>query len=31
VGAPYEAPESPELVTDPDLELAVRQLLDLLG
>jgi bifunctional enzyme CysN/CysC len=31
VGAPYEAPESPELVTDPDLELAVRQLLDLLS
>jgi bifunctional enzyme CysN/CysC len=31
VGAPYEAPASPELVTDPDLETAVRQILALLG
>jgi bifunctional enzyme CysN/CysC len=31
VGAPYEAPEDPELVTDPDLESAVRQVLGLLG
>ncbi len=31
VGAPYEAPANPELVTDPDLETAVRELLGLLG
>jgi bifunctional enzyme CysN/CysC len=31
VGAPYEAPTSPDLVTDPDLETAVRQVLGLLG
>ncbi len=31
VGSPYEAPASPELITDPDLETAVRQILDLLG
>jgi bifunctional enzyme CysN/CysC len=31
VGAPYEAPEDPELVPDPDLETAVRELLGLLG
>jgi bifunctional enzyme CysN/CysC len=31
VGAPYEAPEKPELITDPDLETAVRQVLGLLG
>jgi bifunctional enzyme CysN/CysC len=31
VGSPYEAPVSPELVTDPDLETAVRQVLGLLG
>lgn len=31
VGAPYEAPASPDLVTDPDLETAVRQVLGLLG
>ncbi len=31
VGAPYEAPANPELVTDPDLETAVRQVLGLLG
>ncbi len=31
VGAPYEAPDDPELVTDPDLETAVRQVLGLLG
>jgi bifunctional enzyme CysN/CysC len=31
VGSPYEAPESPELTTDPDLETAVRQVLGLLG
>jgi len=31
VGAPYEAPASPQLVTDPDLETAVRQVLGLLG
>ena len=31
VGSPYEAPEDPELVTDPDLETAVRQVLGLLG
>ena len=30
VGSPYEAPESPELTTDPDLEAAVRQVLALL-
>jgi bifunctional enzyme CysN/CysC len=30
VGSPYEAPASPELVTDPDLEKAVRQILGLL-
>jgi bifunctional enzyme CysN/CysC len=30
VGSPYEAPERPELVTDPDLELAVRQVIGLL-
>jgi bifunctional enzyme CysN/CysC len=30
VGAPYEAPERPDLVTDPDLEAAVRQVLSLL-
>jgi bifunctional enzyme CysN/CysC len=30
VGSPYEAPEGPELVTDPDLETAVRQVLGLL-
>ena len=28
---PYEAPASPELTTDPDLESAVRQVLGLLG
>jgi bifunctional enzyme CysN/CysC len=31
VGSPYEAPESPELTTDSDLETAVRQVLALLG
>ena len=31
VGAPYEAPTQPDLVTDPDLETAVRQVLGLLG
>jgi bifunctional enzyme CysN/CysC len=31
VGSPYEAPENPELTTDPDLETAVRQVLALLG
>ncbi|MBA3866785.1 MAG: adenylyl-sulfate kinase [Solirubrobacterales bacterium] len=31
VGSPYEAPESPELTTDPDLESAVREILGLLG
>ena len=31
VGSPYEAPEDPELKTDPDLETAVRQVLALLG
>jgi bifunctional enzyme CysN/CysC len=31
VGSPYEAPESPDLITDPDLETAVRQVLALLG
>ncbi|HEV7483097.1 MAG TPA: adenylyl-sulfate kinase, partial [Solirubrobacterales bacterium] len=30
VGSPYEAPESPDLTTDPDLETAVRQVLGLL-
>ncbi len=30
VGSPYEAPESPDLVTSPDLEEAVRQVLALL-
>jgi bifunctional enzyme CysN/CysC len=30
VGAPYEAPERPDLVTSPDLEEAVRQVLALL-
>jgi bifunctional enzyme CysN/CysC len=30
VSAPYEAPERPELVTDPDLEVAVRQVIGLL-
>jgi bifunctional enzyme CysN/CysC len=30
VGAPYEAPERPDLVTDPDLEVAVRQVIGLL-
>jgi bifunctional enzyme CysN/CysC len=30
VGSPYEAPERPELITDPDLETAVRQVLGLL-
>jgi bifunctional enzyme CysN/CysC len=30
VGSPYEAPASPDLVTDPDLELAVRQVIGLL-
>jgi bifunctional enzyme CysN/CysC len=30
VGSPYEAPQSPELTTDPDLEVAVRQILGLL-
>ena len=31
VGSPYEAPASPDLVTDPDLESAVRQVIGLLG
>jgi bifunctional enzyme CysN/CysC len=31
VGSPYEAPENPELRTDPELELAVRQILGLLA
>jgi bifunctional enzyme CysN/CysC len=31
VGSPYEAPATPELVTDPDLETAVRQVIALLG
>ncbi|HWC07716.1 MAG TPA: adenylyl-sulfate kinase [Solirubrobacterales bacterium] len=31
VGAPYEAPTQPDLVTDPDLETAVRQVLGLRG
>ena len=31
VGSPYEAPTSPELTTDPDLETAVRQVLGLLS
>jgi len=31
VGSPYEAPENPDLLTDPDLETAVRQVLALLG
>jgi bifunctional enzyme CysN/CysC len=31
VGSPYEAPTSPELTTDPELETAVRQVLSLLG
>ncbi|MGD9736467.1 MAG: adenylyl-sulfate kinase [Solirubrobacterales bacterium] len=31
VGSPYEAPQSPDLVTDPDLEVAVRQVIALLG
>ena len=31
VGSPYEAPESPELTTDPDLETAVRQVLGAAG
>jgi bifunctional enzyme CysN/CysC len=31
VGSPYEAPIGPELVADPDLETAVRQVLGLLG
>jgi len=31
VGSPYEAPQAPELRTDPDLETAVRQVLGLLG
>jgi bifunctional enzyme CysN/CysC len=30
VGSPYEAPASPDLTTDPDLEIAVRQILGLL-
>jgi bifunctional enzyme CysN/CysC len=30
VGSPYEAPASPDLVTDPDLEVAVRQVIALL-
>ncbi|HEY2714815.1 MAG TPA: adenylyl-sulfate kinase [Solirubrobacterales bacterium] len=30
VGSPYEAPEAPDLVTDPDLEVAVRQVIALL-
>jgi bifunctional enzyme CysN/CysC len=30
VGSPYEAPRSPALVTDPDLEVAVRQVIGLL-
>jgi bifunctional enzyme CysN/CysC len=31
VGSPYEAPTEPELVTDSELEVAVRQVLSLLG
>jgi bifunctional enzyme CysN/CysC len=31
VGAPYEAPRSPDLVTPADLEAAVREVLGLLG
>jgi bifunctional enzyme CysN/CysC len=31
VGSPYEAPLDPDLTTDPDLEVAVRQILGLLG
>jgi bifunctional enzyme CysN/CysC len=31
VGSPYEAPADPELVTDAELEVAVRQVLGLLG
>jgi bifunctional enzyme CysN/CysC len=31
VGSPYEAPASPALTTDPDLETAVRQVLGLLS
>ncbi len=31
VGSPYEAPENPDLITDPDLETAVRQVLALLS
>jgi bifunctional enzyme CysN/CysC len=31
VGSPYEAPEKPDLVTSPDLEEAVRQVLGLLS
>jgi bifunctional enzyme CysN/CysC len=31
VGSPYEAPTDPELVTDAELEVAVRQVLGLLG
>jgi bifunctional enzyme CysN/CysC len=31
VGSPYEAPASPDLVTDPDLEVAVRQVIGLLS
>jgi bifunctional enzyme CysN/CysC len=31
IGSPYEAPANPDLVTDPDLETAVRQVLALLG
>ncbi|MBS1880363.1 MAG: adenylyl-sulfate kinase [Actinobacteria bacterium] len=30
VGSPYEAPSAPDLVTDPDLEIAVRQVIGLL-
>ncbi len=30
VGSPYEAPQTPDLVTDPDLEVAVRQVIGLL-
>ena len=31
VGSPYQAPQAPDLVTDSDLETAVRQVLGLLG
>jgi len=31
IGSPYEAPTDPDLLTDPDLETAVRQVLGLLG